>query len=212
MSARTPEHDLVSQTERAIARSRERRVVAAKSRRRRLRSHGSGFSVLAVALATLTLGAGLASAGTVLKRGSRGDSVASVQKRVGVAHDGVFGKRTKKAVKRFQKRKGLTADGIVGPRTFKALGLRPPAGGARKKRKRVKVPKVLQRIAQCESGGNPRAVSRNGLYRGKYQFHRSTWRGLGGKGDPAKASEAKQDRLAVKLYKRVGTAPWASCA
>ena len=88
------------------------------------------------ALVALTMGVSTAAA-KVLKQGSRGDSVASVQKRVHVKADGVFGKKTKKAVKRFQKRKGLTADGIVGPRTFKALGLRPPKGGRGKTKVRI---------------------------------------------------------------------------
>lgn len=71
---------------------------------------------------------------------------------------------------------------------------------------------ALQRIAQCESGGNPRAIGGGGRYRGKYQFDRATWRALGGSGDPAAAPEAVQDRLAAKLYARSGTAPWANCA
>ncbi len=69
----------------------------------------------------------------------------------------------------------------------------------------------LERIARCESGGNPRAISANGLYRGKYQFLRSTWRSVGGKGDPAKASEAEQDRRAAALYRREGATPWPVC-
>ena len=72
---------------------------------------------------------------------------------------------------------------------------------------------MLVRIAQCESGGNPRAVSRDGRYRGKYQFLRSTWKAWGGRTrDPARASEAHQDRVALKLYRARGTAPWPSCA
>ncbi len=69
----------------------------------------------------------------------------------------------------------------------------------------------LQRIALCESGGNPRAVSSSGLYRGKYQFAVATWQGLGGTGDPAAAPEAEQDRLAALLYARSGPAPWPVC-
>jgi hypothetical protein len=49
------------------------------------------------------------------------------------------------------------------------------------------------------------------MYRGKYQFSRETWRAMGGKGDPAKAPERVQDRLATKLYRQSGTAPWPSC-
>lgn len=75
----------------------------------------------------------------------------------------------------------------------------------------VRLPAILERIAECESGSNPKAVSSNGLYRGKYQFHRSTWRSMGGKGDPARASEAEQDRRALRLYRQQGTAPWPVC-
>lgn len=75
----------------------------------------------------------------------------------------------------------------------------------------VRVPRVLREIARCESGGDPRAISPDGQYRGKYQFSRPTWRSVGGSGDPAAASEAEQDRRAIKLYKAEGTAPWPSC-
>ncbi len=37
--------------------------------------------------------------------------------------DGVYGKKTERAVRRFQKANGLKADGIAGKRTFAALGL-----------------------------------------------------------------------------------------
>jgi hypothetical protein len=72
--------------------------------------------------------------------------------------------------------------------------------------------RVLERIAQCESGGDPRAISANGRYRGKYQFSFATWRSVGGKGDPARASERRQDRLADRLLRRAGTSPWPNCA
>ena len=75
----------------------------------------------------------------------------------------------------------------------------------------VKLPKILKKIAECESGGNPRAISPSGTYRGKYQFSRSTWRAMGGHGDPAKASEYEQDKRALKLYKQEGTKPWPYC-
>jgi hypothetical protein len=75
----------------------------------------------------------------------------------------------------------------------------------------VDVPAALRRIAECESGGNPRAVSTGGQYRGKYQFSRETWRTLGGSGDPADAPEWLQDRLALKLYRQRGSAPWPNC-
>jgi hypothetical protein len=73
------------------------------------------------------------------------------------------------------------------------------------------VPAILQRIAQCESGGNPHAIDASGTYRGKYQFDLQTWHANGGTGDPATAPEAQQDRIAMKLYQARGTQPWPVC-
>jgi peptidoglycan hydrolase CwlO-like protein len=69
----------------------------------------------------------------------------------------------------------------------------------------------LSSIAQCESGGNPAAVSPGGTYRGKYQFLPETWQAVGGNGDPAQASEAEQDLRAGILYDRVGASAWPVC-
>jgi hypothetical protein len=69
----------------------------------------------------------------------------------------------------------------------------------------------LEAIAACESGGNPQAVGGGGLYRGKYQFDRSTWASVGGSGDPAAAPEAEQDRRAAMLLAQAGTSPWPVC-
>ncbi len=153
-----------------------------------------------------------------LEQGDRGSAVASLQRRLRITADGVFGPATERAVKRFQRRNGLVADGVVGPVTAKALGLRLPARGSAKRDSRRlagaggSTNATLERIARCESGGDPRAVSANGTYRGKYQFSRATWRAVGGKGDPARASEAEQDRRAAILLDRAGTSPWPNCA
>ena len=61
--------------------------------------------------------------------------------------------------------------------------------------------------AQCESGGDPTAVSPDGTYRGKWQFDQSTWEAHGGSGDPAAAPEAEQDRVAA----RVSYDAWPNC-
>ena len=158
-------------------------------------------------------GGAAASSEVVVKRGDRGDAVRSIQRELGLTADGVFGPMTERAVKRFQRRHDLVPDGIVGPLTRGALGLRPfSARSVRRTSDRsVRVPRILRRIAECESGGNPRAVSPGGQYRGKYQFSRATWRGLGGSGDPAAAPEWLQDKLALKLYRQSGTAPWPNC-
>lgn len=77
--------------------------------------------------------------------------------------------------------------------------LSAPAGG------------TLERIAACESGGNPSAIGGGGRFRGKYQFTYETWAGVGGSGDPAAASEGEQDRRAAILYARSGPGQWPVC-
>ncbi len=66
-------------------------------------------------------------------------------------------------------------------------------------------------LARCESGGNPRAVSPSGQYRGLYQFSVATWRGVGGSGDPAAASPDEQTYRAKLLYNRSGAGQWPHC-
>jgi hypothetical protein len=187
--------------------SRARRFAALRKRRRRTTFR----TMTTVTLASLTLAsagavAAQAPATKLLKRGSSGSLVVSLQSALGISADGIFGPATKRAVKRFQRRNGLVVDGIAGPQTLAALGIAHAA------RTRSGSGSLLQRIALCESGGNPAAVSPDGRYRGKYQFSRATWRGLGGTGDPAQAPEALQDRLAAKLLAQSGTAPWPNCA
>ncbi len=70
---------------------------------------------------------------------------------------------------------------------------------------------TLESIASCESGGDPTAVSSDGTYRGKYQFHPSTWESVGGSGDPATAPEAEQDYRAALLLSQSGSSPWPVC-
>ena len=85
------------------------------------------------------------------------------------------------------------------------------ASAATAARPNVPIPAVLASIAQCESHGNPRAISPGGTYRGKYQFSFSTWASVGGKGDPAAASETEQDRRAAILYRTGGPGHWPVC-
>ena len=57
-----------------------------------------------------------------IKQGSRGDEVRTLQKKLNITADGIFGKNTEAAVKAYQKAHGLTPDGIVGPHTWESLG------------------------------------------------------------------------------------------
>jgi resuscitation-promoting factor RpfB len=218
--------DVLRQHSRAsLLRSRARRERVRRLRRRRLRLRGSALSLAAVALSIAVVGAGIAagrSGELALKRGDRGPEVTKVQRKLHAAADGIFGPGTERAVKRFQRRYGISADGVVGTQTRHALGLaafstssvrKASTGGSQPDgpAARGRPSAVLVRIAECESGGNPRAVSRDGRYRGKYQFTRSMWRAMGGEGDPAAAPESVQDRLALRLYRRSGTSPWPTC-
>jgi lysozyme family protein len=186
-------------------RSRSRRIEAGR-RLRRLRGRRS---LAAMALVSLTVAAGAAPAATDRQAAkvvrSSGSSVTAVQRALGIPADGIYGPQTRRAVRRFQRARGLVVDGIAGPQTLAALGLRARKAARRGARA------VLERIARCESGGNPRAVSANRRYFGKYQFSRATWRAVGGRGNPARASEAEQDKRALILYRREGTAPWPVC-
>ncbi len=65
-------------------------------------------------------------------------------------------------------------------------------------------------LADCESGGNPRAVNPAGYY-GLYQFSIATWQGVGGSGLPSDASPAEQTARAQILYRQAGSSPWPVC-
>jgi peptidoglycan hydrolase-like protein with peptidoglycan-binding domain len=88
----------------------------------------------------LLLGALLAgSAAAELKKGARGPAVVKVQRWLNQSADGIFGRSTRAAVKRFQRRHGLTADGVVGPATWAAL-----RRGHRAARRRTSVAPVVR--------------------------------------------------------------------
>jgi Transglycosylase-like domain/Putative peptidoglycan binding domain len=201
---------------RSLRASQARR--AKRARRRRNAVRGRAGVTLAVAVFSVAAAGALAQdAATPLAPGVQStDTVRALQQKLGVSADGVYGPKTRAAVKRFQRAHGLTADGVAGPQTLAALGVSaaPKAKEADDSSAAASsgdAAATLQRIAQCESGGNPSAVSADGTYRGKYQFDRETWRALGGSGDPADAPEAEQDRIAAALLAQRGTAPWPVC-
>jgi hypothetical protein len=197
----------------ARRRSRTRRAETAR-RRRRLRLSRGGAAALLAGM-TLAAGAAVAQDQTQTSGSSTraGGSVVALQKALGIPADGVYGPQTAAAVRTFQRNHGLAVDGVAGPATMSALGISgsaapsAPSGAGTSGAPGA----TLAKIAQCESGGDPTAVSASGTYRGKYQFSRETWADLGGSGDPAAASEAEQDRMAAKLYAQRGSAPWPVC-
>ncbi len=80
----------------------------------------------------INLGIGTVPPAAVLRQGSRGQDVITLQYLLdviseyypdipAVTQDGIFGAGTKQAVTAFQSRMGLTPDGIVGPATWNAL-------------------------------------------------------------------------------------------
>jgi hypothetical protein len=193
---------------RSLRGSRSRRAAAAQRRRRILRGRGSALVATAGLLlvsagAIASTGTGGASAGAVLGP----TTISAVQSALGIQADGVIGPSTRHAIKHFQRTHQLKPDGLLGPQTLTALGIDPDNQTVTS----AAVDPRLAQIAQCESGGDPTAVSADGRYHGKYQFDYETWHSVGGRGDPAKAPEWEQDRRATVLLQRDGDAPWPNC-
>lgn len=57
----------------------------------------------------------------IIKKGSKGDAVKTLQNCLGLKADGIFGQCTEDAVKSFQKANNMVSDGIVGPKTWEKL-------------------------------------------------------------------------------------------
>ena len=98
-------------------------------------------------------------AADLYKKGSTGDVVAEVQRRLknwgyyfGVV-DGVYGSKTEEAVRYFQRRNGLSADGQVGNKTLAALGIDPVSGTADRGQSGDKY--LLARLISAEARGEP---------------------------------------------------------
>ncbi len=196
----------------SLSASRRRRAEAKRQARRKRAGRGGGAVLLAAM--TLVAGGAVAADGPAASTGrvATVSGVAALQRALGVSADGVIGPITRRAIRNYQRNHGLVVDGIAGPATLASLGVAAAPA-------RVKAPATstaggsgtLARIAQCESGGDPTAISSTGRYRGKYQFSRATWRDLGGSGDPAAAPESVQDAMAAKLLAQRGTSPWPVC-
>lgn len=116
------------------------------------------------ALVTLALACGMALgtpavAGAEVKASAAGKraDIRAVQRKVGVAADGIFGPATERAVKRWQRRHGLVADGIVGPRTRAAMGI---GTGPILKRRQQRTTSRRSQVGRRQRGGGVRALQR----------------------------------------------------
>lgn len=68
------------------------------------------------------------------------------------------------------------------------------------------------RVAECESGLNPKATSPGGKYLGLWQFSKATWQDYDGPGDdPREVSAFRQTQVAWRLFQDRRWAPWPSC-
>ena len=127
---------------------------------------------LAATAAIALLPVASAQALPTLHHGDRGRSVAKLQRALHLGDDGVFGRGTLHAVKRFQRQHGLTADGVVGAGTWRmirrslhrhASARAAAAGGGRGVRTRGASVRLLQgRLGVAADGvfgpGTARAV------------------------------------------------------
>jgi Transglycosylase-like domain len=67
--------------------------------------------------------------------------------------------------------------------------------------------------SECESGGDPNAIGSGGLYRGAFQFMRSTWKASPKSpgGDPIAYPYRTQAVVAILLKNRDGAQHWPVC-
>src|SRR5436305_2039479 len=110
--------------EKSLLRSQHRRrmVEQARANRKPVRRAG-GIAVAAAAVLPAATGVATADNSQPAVAHVQGASVASVQRALGIAADGIWGPETKAAVRSYQRAHGLMVDGIVGPQTLASLGL-----------------------------------------------------------------------------------------
>ena len=172
--------------------------------------------------------AALAVAAPAVRLGARGPAVVALQRELGVTADGVFGPRTRAAVRTFQASRRLSVDGVVGPRTWRALGAaaaaraaaakaaaakaaatRVPAAGATPTtvlREGAEGPAVvaLQRVLGLRADGGFGPVTRSAVARFQAQ-RRLVPDGVVGPRTAAALALARGDRVVQEAARHVGT-------
>ena len=131
----------------------------------------------------------------------RGARVSELQFALGIRADGWYSAATLAAHRSALESAALPVD---------LLPVEPiPAGPA---------PEKWAALRQCESNGDYTITNPSGKYRGAYQFDRSTWNSVAERHDPslvgvdpAGASPADQDAMALALYSERGARPWPHC-
>jgi hypothetical protein len=73
--------------------------------------------------------------------------------------------------------------------------------------------KWAAKTAECESGKDPKAIGGGGIYRGAFQFLKSTWKASPKSpgGDPIKFNYKTQAVVAVALKNQDGAGHWPVC-
>jgi hypothetical protein len=131
----------------------------------------------------------------------RGPRIVELQQLLGVTADGWYGNVTNRVHVAALEGADLPTDGA--PTIIVPVG--PTAG-------------EWAALRECEAGGDYSITNPSGKYRGAYQFDRSTWNSVAERHDPAlvgvdpaAASPAEQDAMALALYTERGARPWPHC-
>ena len=131
----------------------------------------------------------------------RGPRVVALQQALGIAVDGWYAHATHQVHRSMLEAFDLPTDTLPTPEL-------PPGPS----------PSQWAALRECESNGNYSITNPSGKYRGAYQFDRPTWNSVAGLHaphlvgvDPAAASPADQDAMALALYSERGARPWPHC-
>lgn len=167
------------------------------------------LTALAVCAATLFLAPSAAASfgpdTAVLAYDDEGPRVKKVQRFLDVSPvSGWYGPITRHSVRVWKRSHDRGDNGWVGRKMWRIVD-RDMDGDRR--RSKLNWPA----LAECESGGNPRAINPAGPYYGLYQFDLSTWRSVGGHGYPHHATPRHQTYRAKLLFGARGAAPWPVC-